>query len=511
MWLTLLLLFSAVANCSLFTIHCSLIKAQEISVMVKPVQGVLPPQAGQYIDNPGKFFTVQLTNNTDEAQYVHMGMHIDMTFPEEQVMVVTPYGHLPRQPLVVPPRQTKTLNPIEMKQLFTHFELDEIFIRDGLYNDYRRGIFGLLPEGQYRLYLQAYKWDPEVTSAVQLNMPDNGMCEFSVCYMAQAPTFITPAPSNLPQTGEATGWTDPLSMLSVATVDVNNPGPQFTWTLPTLKCNPSVYPFEYDVKIVRLDDLMPDEAIERNAVEYQNVRLTTPSLTIPSSYMTKMMEQTKQNPSTVYALQVTARSTFQNANNLNYATASGSLNFSLIENDGRSPVLLFRLRNALDVASTDDGKTGGAADTDATVEDGDTKTDDTEDYIFEQPTLTSPQFPSAAARKVFVGDSIRAEWRKAGFAGGKGERQDTVKFEYTVRLYRGNSADTPEGIFTSKPVYTKKTTELTDTIRWDKLKDKVNEGDYLMLRVTAESTNVKESIRMKDDSLNYKYFAMCEH
>ena len=507
-WLTVLFLFSAVANSSLFTFHFSLIKAQEISVMVKPVQGVLPPRAGQYIDDPGKFFTVQLTNNTDEAQYVHMGMHIDMTFPEEQVMVVTPYGHLPRQPLVVPPRQTKTLNPIEMRQLFTHFELDEIFIRDGLYNDYRQGIFGLLPEGRYRLYLQAYKWDPEVTSAGQLNLPDNGMCEFSVCYMAQAPTFITPV---------TTMDSDPLSLLSVSTVDVNNPGAQFTWTLPTLKCNPSLYPFEYDVKIVRLDDLMPDEAIERNPVEYQRLRLTTPELTIPSSYMTKMMEQTKQDSSTVYALQVTAHSTFQNANNLNYATASGNLNFSLIENDGRSPVLLFRLRNPLDVASTgadkpSDDKTDDDSEFGASVEAGDMELDgDTTLYVFEQPTLTSPQFPSAAARKVFVGDSIRAEWRKAWFAGGKGERQDTVNFEYTVRLYKGNSADTPEGIFTSKPVYTKKTTELTDTIKWDKLKDKVNEGDYLMLRVTAEPTNIKESIRMHGDSLNYKDFAMCEH
>ena len=482
--------------------------AQDISISVQPVQGVLPPQAGQYIDNPGKFFTVRLTNNTDEEQPVHIGMHIDQTFPDEQVMVVTPYGHIPRQPIIVAPRQTKTLNPIEMKTLFTHFELDEIYIRDGLYNDYRRGIFGLLPEGQYRLYLQAYKWDPEITSAVQLNLPDNGMCEFSVCYMAQAPTFITP---------QTTMDSDPLSLLSVAKVETTNIGPHFTWTLPTLKCNPSLYPFEYDVKIVRLDDLMPDEAIEKNAVEYQNLRLTTPSLTIPSSYMTKMMEQTKQNPSTVYALQVTAHSTYQNSNNLNFATAAGNLNFSLIENDGRSPVLLFRVCNPLDVASTDDTKADDgdtSVDGDATevdVEDGDAETEDTEDYIFEQPTLTSPQFPSIAARKVFVGDSIRAEWRKAWFAGGKGERQDTVNFEYTVRIYKGNSADTPEGIFTSKPVYTNKTTELADTIKWDKLKDKVNEGDYLMLRVTAEPTNVKESIRMQGDSLNYKDFAMCEH
>ena len=467
-------------------------QAQEISISVQPVQDVLPPQAGQYIDNPGKFFSVRLTNLTDEQQLLHIGMHIDQTFPEEQVMVVTPYGHIPRQPIVVPPRQTKTLNPIEMKQLFTHFELNEIYIRDGLYNDYSRGIFGLLPEGQYQLYLQAYKWDPDVTSAVELNSPDNGVCRFSVCYMAQAPIFITP---------QTTMDTDPLSLLNVAKVSKDNPGPHFTWTLPTLKCNPSLYPFEYDVKIVRLDDLMPDEAIEKNPVEYQVQRLTTPTLTIPQAYMTKMFEQTKQDRNIVYAIQVTAHSAFQNASNLNYATASGNTNFTLIENDGRSPVLLFRLWDS----SFDEDKI------DVSVEEGESELEDKDSlYVFEQPTLTSPQFSSLTARKVFMGDSIKAEWRKAWFAGGKGERQDTVKFEYTVNLYKGNSADTPEGIFTSKPVYTKKTEHLGDTIKWEKLKDKVDEGDYLMLRVTAKSTNVK-SIRMHGDSLNYKDFAMATH
>ena len=170
-------------------------------------------------------------------------------------------------------------------------------------------------------------------------------------------------------------------------------------------------------------------------------------------------------------------------------------------------MLLFRLYDPKDEA----GKAESDDVTDVSVEDGEAETEESDLYVFEQPTLTSPQFSSAAARKVFVGDSIRAEWRKAWFAGGKGERQDTVKFEYTVNLYKGNSADTPEGIFTSKPVYTNKTTELADTIRWDKLKGKVNEGDYLMLRVTAQPTNVKESIRMHGDSLNYKDFAMCEH
>ena len=49
-------------------------QAQEkVTVMLNPVQQVLPPQAGRYISDPGKFFKVWLVNNTDEQQLVHLG------------------------------------------------------------------------------------------------------------------------------------------------------------------------------------------------------------------------------------------------------------------------------------------------------------------------------------------------------------------------------------------------------------------------------------------------------
>lgn len=155
---------------SFIILHLSFsrVAAQDVSVTVNPVQQVLPPQAGQYVDNPGKFFNVRVVNNTDERQLLYFGMHIDMLFPEEQRMVATPTDnrHIPRQPITLEPRASKVLNPVEMKLLFSHYELTEIYIRDGMYNDYKRGIFGLMPEGQFRLYMHAYKWNPELTTAV---------------------------------------------------------------------------------------------------------------------------------------------------------------------------------------------------------------------------------------------------------------------------------------------------------------------------------------------------------
>ena len=385
--------------------------AQEVSLTVTPVYQVLPPQAGLYLDNPGKFFTIRITNNTDEQQLLHLGMHLDMRFPDEQVMLITPTTTIPRQPIVLAPRQSKMLNPVEMKQLFVHFRFNEIYIRDGLFMDAERGIFGLLPEGTYQLYMQAYRWDPDLMSPQQLNLPDNGGCQFDICYSAQAPQFLTPQANVDPN--------DPMSMLSVAKLAYDGIH-TFTWTAPTLNCNPALMNFTYDVKVVKLDQLMPDEAIEHNPVVYQRQKLSGTTLTIPEAYLTKM----KQDSAAVYAMQVKANNTAgQNAQN--------PLNYALIENDGKSQVLLFRFYDPNAKPQSPEG------DDDATgsVTDGGTTTDGDSLYVFEQPTLITPKFKEKFSRKVFVGDSIPVEWRKAWFSGGRGMKQDTVKFEYKVQFH----------------------------------------------------------------------------
>lgn len=473
--------------------------AQDVSVTVNPVQQVLPPQAGQYVDNPGKFFGVRLVNNTDQRQLLYFGMHIDMLHPEDQRMVATPTDnrHIPHQPIVLEPRASKVLNPVEMKQLFMHYELTEIYIKDGMYNDYKRGIFGLLPEGQFRLYMHAYKWDPDLTTAVPLNLPEDGQCQFTVCYTAQAPQFMTPqtAPN-----------TDPLSNLSVAKVDMNLP--QFTWMAPTLNCNPTLFNFTYDVKVVRLDNLMPDEAIEKNPVVFERNRLTTPTLTIPAPYVVRLME----DPKAIYAMQVTAHTGYGGSN---------SLNFTLIENEGRSDVLLFRLydpsKKEEDVEDEDDGGDEGEF-TEFAVNNGETDLDKLDSlYVFEQPTITKPQFPANTGRKIFIGDDLNLEWREAWFKEGRGERKDTVKFEYSYALYKGNSADELKNILKLKPIYQgstkdekKEEDKYKAKIPWDKLAGKLKQGDYVVMRVSAKSPNTK-SLRMLDDDKNVLDFAVVEH
>ena len=486
----------------LIILHSSLfilqLLAQEVTINVQPIQTVLPPQAGLYVDNPGKFFTVRLTNNTDEQQQLHIGLQMEKRFPEDMLMVQTRYGHIPRVPITLAPRQVKTLNPVETKQLFTHYTLEDVYIKDGTYQDYQRGIFGLLPEGQYELFLTAYKWDPYLVSPVTLSDPKGGNTLFNVCYKAQPPRFLTPIQNVIPD--------DPLSMFAVTKVNRNNA--MFTWAQPTLNCSNAFSNFQYNVRIVRLGSLPPDEAMDRNPVVYERNRLITPQLIIPEAYIRQMLGDEAQ--SEVYALQVTASTAAQSTNSINY---------TLLENDGKSAIYLFRLydpskenivheeeqQEEEKKEEEDDGYSLELEGADSKEEDEGTL------YVFEQPTLTEPSFSNdLMGRKIYFGEDVKAEWRKAWFSSGKGEEQDTVKFEYTVQLFTGNSADTPEGIFAGKPILEHKTKELKDTLKWNDFKEKVTTGEYLMLRVTAKSTNEK-SIRMLGDSLNYIDFALTKH
>ena len=176
------------------------VQAQEkVTVMLNPVQQVLPPQAGRYISDPGKFFKVWLVNNTDEQQLVHLGLQIEQRFPNQELWVSTHMenGHIPQRPIVLAPNQQKLLNAIEMRHLFDHFTKSDVFIKDGRHLNVTNGDYGLLPEGEYEAFLTAYKWDPELTSPVVLSDPSGGNTLFNICCEAEAPKFLSPVVTDM--------------------------------------------------------------------------------------------------------------------------------------------------------------------------------------------------------------------------------------------------------------------------------------------------------------------------
>ena len=463
------------------------VAAQDLMVQVSATRPILPPQVGSYINTPEKFFVVRVTNNSSVTQNIYFGMQVHDVTNGNDLIVSTPPARMPQQAIVVPANYTKTLSAMEMHNLFNHLLMNDIYVRSDIFNEYNRGSQGLLPEGFYSARLTAYKYDPTLTTPVPLNDPNDGMCTFQVCYIAQAPTF------SMPQFTNGASADDPFGDFNVATMSRKTP--MVVWTPSTIACQSTT--FTYDIKIVHIiNNQPPDDAIMSNGTVYENYSLTATSALLPDHVMKKLEE------GETYAVQVTAKSP---------DTKEGSLSFVLINNDGKSSWRMFRVTDGDVVTVTeekdkDDGKSSLSLDSESSEKEKSSL------YSFSVPTLTKPVFEEGRARKIFVGEDIHPEWRKAWFKGGKGERQDTVKWKYNVQLFSASTTESYEEIFAGKPVYNKETEELEATIKWDDIAKSVNPGDYLVMRIEPKCQNKfgKDELTIIEDSTNIKDFALTE-
>lgn len=449
--------------------------AQDVMVTVNPVQPTLPPQAMLYVANPGNYFNVSLINSSGETQNVYLVMDLEQINPNSGLYVKIPAQYQPDKPITVPSGGTHILSMVEMKNLFNHVPNDRIATTPGLFSDYEGGAFGLLPEGQYRMRLVAYRWEPGRDTPVMVSSPSSGQCIFTICYKAQAPEFLMP----MPGIGSS-------SDASVCTMDKQNA--LFTWKEPIVTCNPGAARFTYKFKVVQLiGGQTPDEAIEYNPAVYEKSGLMSPMMILPQERIRSMIDDM------TYVARVTAEQSGLGSNYLNY---------SMVENDGKSDLRLFRFEPDATTVVTpptpdnkdkEDKKDEEEDDDEFDFGFGSGKEEVTDSvYNFRNPQIIRPSFPgNAGARKSFTGDDIGVEWKKAWFVGGVGERQDTVKINYEVQLFRGEPEMDRADIFASEPVYTHSTYDLSDSIKWEKISDKVVAGDYMVLRVLPKSENVQ--------------------
>lgn len=467
--------------------------AQDVMVTVNPVQPTLPPQAMLYVANPGNYFNVSLINSSGETQNVYLVMDLEQINPNSGLYVKIPAQYQPDKPITVPSGGTHILSMVEMKNLFNHVPNDRIATTPGLFSDYEGGAFGLLPEGQYRMRLVAYRWEPGRDAPVMVSSPSSGQCIFTICYKAQAPEFLMP----MPGIGSS-------SDASVCTMDKQNA--LFTWKEPIVTCNPGAARFTYKFKVVQLvGGQTPDEAIEYNPAVYEKSGLMSPMLILPQERIRSMIDDM------TYVARVTAEQS---------GLGSTYLNYSMVENDGKSDLRLFRFEPDATTVVTpptpdnkdkEDKKDEEEEDDEFDFGFGSGKEEVTDSvYNFRNPQIIRPSFPgNAGARKSFTGDDIGVEWKKAWFVGGVGERQDTVKINYEVQLFRGEPEMDRADIFASEPVYTHSTYDLSDSIKWEKISDKVVAGDYMVLRVLPKSENV-QSVAFVNDSVNVIDFALAQ-
>ena len=490
-----------------FSIFNSHLRAQDITVTVTPVQPILPPQIMLYITEPSSYFNISLTNTGKDNANIYLAMQVEQVNPSSGLSLSTPAKRQPKLPIVVPAGGTHIMTPAEVRGLFNHIPLKEIQAPMELFENYENGSFGLLPEGQYELHFTAYRWDPSLPSPVVASSPSGGVANFSVCYQAQAPEFLTPM-------AETPG------LLSVA--DMNPLAPQFTWKAPVVACNPGILTYTYSLRIVELlPGQQPDKSMDSNPVVYQANNLSSPMCIIPPAVIKQMKLLT------TYAAQITATSANKDKAMLNYVS---------IVNNGKSSYKLFRLNSSSPAPEPGGGGGGGKIDIDDDEDDdegdkdtpepdpededielmalmGDTKgsgeIDEDSLYTYRNPKILSPVFLEESTRKVYLDDDINLEWDPVWHLGGEGTSPDDNKFEYEVRLYDGGDKADREATMESEPIYKVRTTEKKHTIEWKDLEENVTVGDYLLVEVKPIVTK-GESIAFSGED-NILDFGLVKH
>ena len=512
-WLTMLM-GTVNFQFSTFNFQLGIVRAQDITVTVTPTQQVLPPQVMLYITEPANYFNITLSNTGKDNESVYLVMQVEQTNPSTGLGLSTPPKRQPQMPIVVPAGGTRILTPAEIRGLFNHIPLNEIKAPADLFNNYMDGSFGLLPEGQYEVHLTAYHWNPTGEPYV-VSMPTGGVAYFSICYKAQAPEFLTPMSIGA----------SAFDLFSVAELDLMNP--QFTWKAPVVSCNPTAIQYTYSFRIVELlPGQMPDNSMDSNPVVYQVSNLVSPMCMIPYS-VTKQLKSGK-----TYAAQVTATPANSNNKMLNYVS---------IENKGKSTYKLFRIKGGEtheeepkviipepQSEETEAEEKGKDEDKIAEIEQPEEQKDEEEDedeeeeddisvtmgdvktneiiedslYTFRNPKIVDPFFrESEGARKRFVETGIEVAWESSQFVGGEGQQNDTIQIEYEVQLFdNGERADREDAV-QQEPIYTFRTKEQKDTIEWKDISEKVEAGDYMVLRIKPIVTKGSSVAFTGDDNV----------
>lgn len=459
--------------------------AEELVVNVTTKNPILPPQVMYIMSNPGQYLTLSLSNTTNEQQLFYIGVELHQISPTNDINIIIPGLTMPKEPFVIAPMGVKIMNAKEMCGMFNHVRMQDITMPQELFDNVASGNFGNLPEGKYELYIYVYKWDPTLSSPVLLNNPSQSKCVFDVCYSAQPPAWISPVAIG----GEV--------------AELSQEVPLLQWIAPVLNCAPRAAVYTYDIRIVQmLPGQYPELAIENNSVVYQAFNLTMPQCMIPINYVNAM------SPAETYAAQITAKTN---------AAQEGSLGYINVQNDGKSDIKLFRIKSFAAIPELEpepepepeEGDKKGKENIEIHMMGGSEMSDSL--YTLRSVKIITPSFDEdAGARKVYTNTNIPVKWKAPGIEASIGERPDTLQFEYNVELFRNDDYAELAEMVRKEPVYKKQGVKiLTDTIRWREIEDKVEKGDYLLLRVTPICKN--ETSLHYTDTTNTIDFALTEH
>lgn len=448
----------ALLLCCLLTLSTWAQGEATLIVNVRPTQDVLPPQVGDYKANPQKYFDLSLINTTGEEVSTYLAVQIIQTFMADgttpsNLSISSPPTRMPMSPIVVPAGGTVDLSAEQMRRIFDHIPLSEMQFSSDLFSTFGAADYGLLPEGQYKIVIAAYKWDPTLLDETQLvvnpvplsNPSVSGYDFFRVCYRAQAPQFTSPVA--VMGTTEVCG----LEAIQLPLMD-----PTFEWSEPVVNCHRDQTPmYQYTLTIREVlrtgqiqqsvDDVLSDPGY---VLRISNV--STSPYTLNYSHIKKLLD------GHVYVAQVEAK-----------PIGINEMNFLMVENQGKSQPLVF---TPLMSGGTGEDIAENTDESAQNEEEGEEDDEEEEDvdismlgittefgdetlYVFRNPELVKPDFNGNTNNTLFAGNTLNAEWKRPMHAGGEGLQQDTLKFRYKVQVFNLSGYATKEIALEQEPVY----------------------------------------------------------
>lgn len=310
---------------SLFTgmaLFLKIATAQPLQINVAALPP-FPPQAGTYFDNPSRFFNVAITNTSANNVNFWVGLRIEMTFPD-RIVLETPLNMPPFRPVTIGAYQTMVLDQITFRQLLGHLDLNNLLTRGIRLDRFATGEGNLMPEGTYTACITAYEFNPNAGNPILASTPGTGCTNFTICYTASAPEFITPAACISMGAISPTRGIDPIfpGMAGNVVVPVNPL--LISWRPPMFNCAGPPAQFTYNLKLV---EVMPGQNVQ-SAIDYNPVAIQLNNMMASTAQIDTNMFANILRPGQQYAMQVTAMPTMRTSN-------------IIMANQGKSPVCSF--------------------------------------------------------------------------------------------------------------------------------------------------------------------------
>ncbi len=315
----------------------------QVSVSVQRKQNPLPAQGGIYLNDPGRFFNIVVTNNS-ATEFLPVRLEARIEGPIENAVDIWPNGDSylatmasRTMPIYIPlqPGQSRVLTQTDLYNMFRQYDAGTEVYSSGVLNEVFQGgvssgSFGLLPEGHYGLKITAK------TNFTDFNDPGDflgeGVCYFDICYNANPPSF-----NNITYINDGnSGSSDFVEDNGFYTAYFPTFNPRFSWTEPTFN-NAGLTvtrQFIYDFCIYQLsEDQYPSDAVLHNGnIAFSQYGLMTPQCIVPYNVVAKL----KRYKNVKYVAQVTARPLVNDASNPNYTQ---------IGNDGKSEMVVLLMEN----------------------------------------------------------------------------------------------------------------------------------------------------------------------